>query len=40
MPRGDRTGQAGLDPMKGRVAGYCVPGYINPIPGRVGFCHG
>ena len=38
MPRGDRTGPAGLGPMTGRAAGYCagypVPGYLNPIPGR------
>ena len=37
MPRGDRTGPAGLGPMTGRRAGYCagytVPGYANPIPG-------
>lgn len=34
MPRGDRTGPAGLGPMTGRGAGYCVgtgvPGYMNP----------
>ena len=38
MPRGNRTGPAGMGPMTGRVAGYCagypVPGYMNPIPGR------
>ena len=38
MPGGDRTGPAGLGPMTGRGAGYCagypVPGYMNPIPGR------
>ncbi len=38
MPRGDRTGPAGLGPMTGRGAGFCagysVPGYLNPIPGR------
>jgi hypothetical protein len=38
MPGGDRTGPAGLGPMTGRAAGYCagyaVPGYMNPIPGR------
>lgn len=38
MPGGDRTGPAGMGPMTGRVAGYCagypVPGYMNPIPGR------
>ncbi len=38
MPRGDRTGPLGLGPMTGRAAGYCagydVPGYMNPIPGR------
>ena len=40
MPGGDRTGPAGLGPMTGRAAGYCagysVPGYMNPIPGRGG----
>lgn len=38
MPFGDGTGPAGLGPMTGRAAGYCagyqVPGYMNPIPGR------
>lgn len=38
MPLGDRTGPLGLGPMTGRAAGYCagypVPGYLNPIPGR------
>jgi len=38
MPGGDRTGPAGLGPMTGRAAGYCagysVPGYMNPVPGR------
>jgi hypothetical protein len=38
MPRGDGTGPLGLGPMTGRAAGYCagypVPGYMNPIPGR------
>ena len=38
MPLGDRTGPLGLGPMTGRGAGYCagypVPGYLNPIPGR------
>jgi len=38
MPGGDRTGPLGLGPMTGRAAGYCagypVPGYLNPIPGR------
>ena len=40
MPRGDRTGPAGLGPMTGRGAGYCagysVPGFANPVPGRGG----
>jgi hypothetical protein len=44
MPGGDRTGPAGLGPMTGRAAGYCagygVPGYINPIPGRGFFGRG
>lgn len=43
MPRGDGTGPAGLGPMTGRAAGYCagysVPGYANPVPGR-GFALG
>jgi hypothetical protein len=44
MPRGDRRGPVGLGPMTGRAAGYCagysVPGYMNPIPGRFGFGRG
>jgi hypothetical protein len=38
MPAGDRTGPVGLGPMTGRAAGYCagfpMPGYMNPLPGR------
>ncbi|MDD5063538.1 MAG: DUF5320 domain-containing protein [Phycisphaerae bacterium] len=38
MPRGDRTGPAGLGPMTGRAAGFCagyqVPGFMNPLGGR------
>ena len=38
MPGGDGTGPAGLGPMTGRAAGYCagygIPGFMNPIPGR------
>lgn len=38
MPAGDGTGPAGMGPMTGRVAGYCagyaMPGYSNPVPGR------
>ncbi len=38
MPGGDGTGPAGLGQMTGRGAGYCagfpVPGYMNPMPGR------
>ena len=38
MPRGDRTGPVGEGPMTGRAAGYCagyeMPGYANPMPGR------
>ena len=38
MPRGDGTGPAGLGPMTGRAAGYCVgfgtPGSMNIGPGR------
>ena len=41
MPFGNGTGPAGLGPMTGRAAGYCagypVPGFMNPIPGRFGF---
>ncbi|KUK50216.1 MAG: hypothetical protein XD76_1563 [candidate division TA06 bacterium 32_111] len=40
MPGGDRTGPAGFGPMTGRAAGYCagysVPGYANPVGGRLG----
>lgn len=38
MPRGDRTGPAGMGPMTGRAAGFCagfgVPGYANNVGGR------
>lgn len=38
MPRGDRTGPAGMGPMTGRAAGYCAgypaPGFMNPAGGR------
>jgi hypothetical protein len=38
MPGGDRTGPRGTGPMTGRAAGYCagfgVPGYVSPMPGR------
>lgn len=38
MPRGDGTGPAGMGPMTGRAAGFCagfgMPGYANPVPGR------
>lgn len=44
MPGGDRTGHRGFGPMTGRGAGYCagypVPGYANPIPGRGWFGYG
>ncbi len=40
MPGGDGTGPGGLGPMTGRAAGFCagypVPGYMNPIGGRLG----
>ncbi|MGC9359622.1 MAG: DUF5320 domain-containing protein [Anaerolineae bacterium] len=40
MPRGDRTGPAGMGPMTGRGAGYCAgydrPGYANPWGGGYG----
>ena len=38
MPRGDGTGPNSMGPMSGRAAGYCagygVPGFVNPGPGR------
>ncbi|MBN1140506.1 MAG: DUF5320 domain-containing protein [Deltaproteobacteria bacterium] len=38
MPRGDGTGPVGMGEMTGRGAGFCagygMPGYANPIPGR------
>ncbi|MGC8720235.1 MAG: DUF5320 domain-containing protein [Thermodesulforhabdaceae bacterium] len=38
MPGGDRTGPWGAGPRTGRAAGFCagfgMPGYANPIPGR------
>lgn len=38
MPRGDGTGPKGYGPMTGRgagrCAGYAVPGFMNPVPGR------
>jgi hypothetical protein len=38
MPYGDGTGPMGMGPMTGRAAGYCagygMPGYANPVPGR------
>jgi len=38
MPGGDGTGPMGLGSRTGRAAGYCagysVPGYMNPVPGR------
>ncbi len=41
MPGGDRTGPGGMGSMTGRAAGYCagysVPGYANPVGGRMGF---
>jgi hypothetical protein len=45
MPRGDGTGPLGAGPMTGRAAGYCagydMPGYANPVPGRgMGFGRG
>ncbi|RKX28356.1 MAG: hypothetical protein DRP46_08740 [Candidatus Zixiibacteriota bacterium] len=45
MPGGDRTGPWGAGPLTGRGAGYCagfnMPGYANPIPGRgMGFGRG
>jgi len=38
MPLGDRTGPMEMGAMSGRAAGYCagfgMPGYTNPVPGR------
>lgn len=38
MPGGDGTGPMGGGSMSGRGAGFCagfdVPGYANPVPGR------
>lgn len=38
MPRGDGTGPMGSGPMTGRGVGFCagysMPGYTNPMPGR------
>jgi hypothetical protein len=38
MPAGDGTGPMGMGSMTGRAAGYCagftVPGFMNPVPGR------
>jgi hypothetical protein len=38
MPAGDGTGPRGMGPMTGRGAGYCagydMPGYAHPMPGR------
>jgi hypothetical protein len=38
MPRGDRTGPAGMGPMTGGAAGFCagysVPGFMNTAGGR------
>ncbi|MBN1556827.1 MAG: DUF5320 family protein [Lentisphaerae bacterium] len=43
MPGGDGTGPGGMGPMTGRAAGFCagysMPGYMNPLPGR-GFGYG
>ena len=40
MPGGDGTGPGGFGPMTGRAAGFCagypVPGFMNPIGGRLG----
>ncbi len=38
MPWGDGTGPVGMGPMTGRAGGYCagfnMPGFANPVPGR------
>ena len=44
MPGGDRTGPMGFRSMSGRGAGYCagytVPGYANPVGGRMDMGYG
>jgi len=44
MPGGNGTGPLGMGPMTGRAAGSCagypMPGYANPIPGRGWFGFG
>lgn len=44
MPFGDRTGPLGVGPRTGRAMGYCagfgMPGYANPAPGRGWFGFG
>lgn len=44
MPRGDRTGPAGMGPMTGGARGYCagfdVPGFANPVGRGYGFFGG
>ncbi len=44
MPRGDRSGPAGMGPMTGRGAGYCAgfntPGFANRMGGGFGFGRG
>ncbi|MDD5706388.1 MAG: DUF5320 domain-containing protein [Kiritimatiellae bacterium] len=38
MPGGNGMGPMGMGPMTGRAAGFCagygMPGYANPMPGR------
>jgi hypothetical protein len=38
MPFGDGTGPMGMGPMTGRGGGFCagfgMPGFANPMPGR------
>lgn len=44
MPARDGTGPLGLGSMTGRGMGYCagynIPGYANPMPGRGYWGHG
>ncbi len=45
MPRGNRTGPAGMGPMTGRGAGFCAgyntPGFMNrPLGGGMGMGFG
>ena len=40
MPRGDRTGPAGMGPMTGRGMGYCGAGYGSGLGRGMGYGRG